>query len=293
MSKINIEMIEINRIHILNPRVRNKKVFKSIAENIDKVGLKRPITVRKSSGTFGKDYDLICGQGRLEAFIEAGQKTIPAIISNATEEQALIMSLVENIARRQHTAMDILKAVEILSDKGYSTQQIVKKTGLTHTHVSNMLYLLKNGESRLIMAVESGQIPITLAVTIAETPNENMQKALQEAYENGQLKGRQLMYVKRLIEKRKRHGKREKIGQRGGVSGKITGHALQKIYQKEVDRKLLITRKAELASNRMLFIIAALRKLLKEENFNNLLRAENIDTLPKQLMELVYLQGKL
>ena len=62
-----IKTISIDRINILNPRVRNQKIFESIAKNIKDVGLKRPITVREGSSVRGKDYDLVCGQGRMLA----------------------------------------------------------------------------------------------------------------------------------------------------------------------------------------------------------------------------------
>ena len=64
-----IKMIPVDRINILNPRVRNQKVFHDIAINMTRVGLKRPITVTACrSGAEGKDYDLICGQGRIEGW---------------------------------------------------------------------------------------------------------------------------------------------------------------------------------------------------------------------------------
>ena len=82
-----IQSIKIEDIHILNPRVRNKRVFADIVENITSVGLKRPITVTKSeSPVEGKLYDLVCGQGRLEAFIECGYSEIPAIVIDADQE---------------------------------------------------------------------------------------------------------------------------------------------------------------------------------------------------------------
>lgn len=61
-----VEMIPIERINVINPRFRNPKMFEAIVHNIVQVGLKRPITVTLCrSGAAGKDYDLVCGQGRL------------------------------------------------------------------------------------------------------------------------------------------------------------------------------------------------------------------------------------
>lgn len=61
-----LENIPIEKINILNPRERNRKIANEIKKNIEDVGLKRPITVsRRLDFTDGKEYDLVCGQGRL------------------------------------------------------------------------------------------------------------------------------------------------------------------------------------------------------------------------------------
>ena len=65
-----VTLIPTDRIRILNPRVRNRRTFEEMVENIAKIGLKRPITVTQRAGTDPAEYDLVCGQGRLEAFME-------------------------------------------------------------------------------------------------------------------------------------------------------------------------------------------------------------------------------
>lgn len=285
-------MIEIDKINILNPRVRNKKIFTQVIDNIAQVGLKRPITVTPCrSGVEGKDYDLVCGQGRLEAFLSCGQTHIPAIVIDATEEQALIMSLVENLARRHQRAQDLLQAIEILKKQGYSIREISEKTGLTDSYVDSVLKLMHQGEERLLAAVESGQIPLTVAIKIAETPDEQIQQVLQESYEAKLLKGKRLIQARRLLEKRKTRGKgfvksgTQVQGVRSG--GVISVQQVMKVYQKEVDRKRLLARRAELASSRLLIVVESLRRLYKEEHFNVLLKAENITTLPKPIADLI------
>lgn len=286
-----IKMIPIDRINIMNPRVRSKKIFNDIAENITKVGLKRPITVTTCKSTVaGKEYDLVCGQGRIEAFQACGQTHIPAIVINATEEEALIMSLVENLARRQHRSLDLLHGIEVLQQKGYDAKTIAQKTGLTDSYAKAVMDLLERGEERLLQAVETGQIPLTVALAIADSPNDE-QRALQEAYETKQLRGNKLKAAKKLVELRKQRGKTLKHNQRSGGrnknAGAISSQDVLKIYQKEVDRKRLLTRKADMVNNRMLFIVQAFRELFDEDNFVNLLKAENLNTMPKPLKQLV------
>src|SRR6267154_6070883 len=94
-----VQMIPIEQINVLNPRSRNKIVFQGIVSNISNLGLKKPITVaRRAEPGEGKLYDLVCGQGRLEAFVALGQSEIPAILIDAPREECFLMSLVENIA---------------------------------------------------------------------------------------------------------------------------------------------------------------------------------------------------
>ena len=60
------ELIPLDRITVVNPRVRNLKVFKEIVANIAELGLKRPITVARRDGDDGDpSYELVCGQGCL------------------------------------------------------------------------------------------------------------------------------------------------------------------------------------------------------------------------------------
>lgn len=287
-----IEMIAVDDVYILNPRIRNKKVFDGIIDNIAKVGLKRPITVTLSKSNKGKTYDLVCGQGRLEAFKTCGQRHIPAMIIDATEEEALIMSLVENLARRQHHTLDLLQGIEILNKQGYKAKEIAEKTGLSYEYVQDILNLMDRSEERLLAAVEAGRMPISVAIKIAETSDDDIQHALHELYETKQLRGAKLLYAQRLIESRRARGKNRRVDSPNrkrlrNNRGNVTAQEILKIYHKEVDRKRLLTRKAEQANNRMLFVLEALKRLFKDEHFNTLLKAEGLTTLPKPLAELM------
>lgn len=100
-----ILMVPVNAVTVLNPRARNKRVFQELVTSIERLGLKKPITVSRRPGR--SRYDLVCGQGRLEAFMALGQETIPAVVIDAAEDDCFVMSLVENLARRQHTPLEL------------------------------------------------------------------------------------------------------------------------------------------------------------------------------------------
>ena len=71
-----VQLIPIEQIFVVNPRHRDPKKFTIIVQNIKNVGLKVPIQVsrRPASETDAFKYDLICGQGRMEAFKALGHK---------------------------------------------------------------------------------------------------------------------------------------------------------------------------------------------------------------------------
>src|SRR5205085_7954613 len=107
-----IEFIPIREIRVVNPRTRNKVTFQNIVANIRNVGLKKPITVcQRELDVDGTKYDLVCGQGRLEAFVALGDSKIPAIVSDAPPQERHLMSLVENIARRRPAHLDLVREV--------------------------------------------------------------------------------------------------------------------------------------------------------------------------------------
>jgi ParB family chromosome partitioning protein len=288
MKTPTVKLIPIDKINILNPRVRNQKVFKDIVANIAQVGLKRPPTVTKChSGVPDKDYDLICGQGRIEAFITRGQTKIPALVIDVDEETALIMSLVENMARRHHSSLELLKGIDLLKEKGYDARAIAKKIGVHEGYVADILTLRAHGEERLVNAVENGHMPLALAITIAKFPDDE-QRALHDAYQSGELKGKRFLTAKRQLDLRRRHGKLLRNGrEKKSKSALISKADIMKNYQKEIDRKRLMKQKADTVTNMMSFIVTGLRQLLKEDHFLTLLRAEKIEDMPTRVYELV------
>lgn len=116
LTPATIQRIPVNHIVVGNPRERNRIAFKELVDSIAKVGLKRPITV--SGGANGEPYQLVCGQGRLEAFISLGQSTIPAVIRDYSVEDRLLHSIVENVARRIHRPLELLHDIGAMRQRG-------------------------------------------------------------------------------------------------------------------------------------------------------------------------------
>ncbi|ANB34425.1 ParB family chromosome partitioning protein [Rhodovulum sulfidophilum] len=289
-SQKQVTLIPCDRIRILNPRVRNRRTFEAMVENIARIGLKRPITVAPRAGTDPQEYDLVCGQGRLEAFIELKQDQIPAIVIEADESDCLVMSLVENCARRQHNPIDLMREIGSLRERGYNDRQIGEKIGVSYEYVNMIAGLLEKGEERLVSAVETGLLPLNLAIEISKTDAKGAQKALMDAYTQKKLRGRKLTLVRRLIQQRELRGphqiKSNALGRRVAKRA-LTSEGLVRAYQQEAARQKLLIKKAELAQSRLIFVREAFRKLCADEHFMTLLRAEGLETMPADLAQAV------
>jgi ParB family transcriptional regulator, chromosome partitioning protein len=258
--------------------------WQMIVANIREVGLKKPVTLvrRTTPSSDGKVFDLVCGQGRVEAFIALGETHIPAVISDARREDQFLMSLVENIARRPPSNRDILREVKSLRERAYSVGDIAKKLGMERTYISGIVHLVDHEEASLIAAVEGGKLPISVAVEIANGKDREISDALAEAYESGQLRGHKLAAARRLIAKRIE--KRQKEGKATEAQRKVTSNMLVQVYKQRVREQQSLIAKAELTKERLLLITSMIRQLLQDDNFTTLLRAEGIVDMPKQLM---------
>ena len=283
-----IQNIPISDITVLNPRVRNKKIFNELVMSIAHLGLKKPITVSRRRDKPG--YDLVCGQGRMEAFLALGQSEIPALVIEASVEDCFVMSLVENLARRQHTTLEFVREIGALRQRGYSITEIAVKTDFSDEYVYAICYLLDHGEERLLAGVEKGIIPPSIAMEIARAKDSEVQKALAEAYETKTLPGNQIVAIRHIIEQRNVTGKTVKSvgagpGRRPSSSRPVTAESLVRAYRKETERQKFMVRKATLAQSRLLFVVNALRRLLADPHFATLLRAEAMNTLPRPIAE--------
>jgi len=279
-----IKMIPIDRIRILNPRYRDLKKFELIIQSIRNVGLKKPIQVslRSTEEAEGPGYDLVCGQGRIEACKALGFLEIPAIVVEISKEERLLRSLIENMARRFAPVSDLLHEIDRLKAQGESNTAIAKKLDICDDKVAGFLALQKAGEERLLMAALHGKIPITVAMEIAKTKGTDEQRELLKAYEQGQLSCVAIRMIKRLMDQRQLFGKQRK---RAGEKTRSTTSSavLISAYQKQSKKQKLLVKKARICDEKLLFLVTAFTKFLADENFINLLRAEALFTMPKIL----------
>jgi len=283
-----VQMIPVSAIRVVNPRVRDAKRFEVIVRNIEQVGLKRPISVTpcRLPAPDGVAYDLVCGQGRLEAFLSLGQTHIPAFVKGFDRQTSLIASLVENIARRRVRAIDQIQSIKWMRDQGQGFDDIARKTGLGAAYVQDIVVLIERGEDRLLDAALHERIPISIATKIAETPDADVQRVLMEAYERKEFNQKTLTAFREVVQHRRSLGP----GYTDGRSGPRVRRSVDSFvasYRAQAERQRLLIKKARACEARLLAITAAFKVLMADEDFVTLLRAEKIGTLPKFLAERI------
>ncbi|UWZ85745.1 ParB/RepB/Spo0J family partition protein [Occallatibacter riparius] len=126
-----------------------------LAASITANGVVQPVLVRpQANGRF----QLIAGERRWRASMQAGKKTIPAILRQVSDEQAMEITIVENLQRADLNPMEQARAFERLSREFHMTQeQMATRTGKDRTSVANFLRLLKL-PGTVQNRVESGEL---------------------------------------------------------------------------------------------------------------------------------------
>jgi len=283
-----IIMIPIDRIRVLNPRPRDKKKFEQIIQSIKNLGLKKPIQVSLRSAEEGTEtgYDLVCGQGRMEAFLALGHKEIPAIVVEVSREERLLRSLVENMARRLPSRLALMNEIERLKADGYSNVEIGKKLDIADGTVGGYIALKKAGEERLLDTAINGKIPLGVAMDIAKANSPELQRELLKGFESKELNQFAIRTVKRLIDQRRFVGKGRDI-EADKKKSRTNADSLINAFKRESQKQRLMVKKARLCDAKLVITVTALGKLLGDENFFNLLRAESLADIPQ------YLQDKL
>jgi len=117
-----------------------------LADSIKVSGVVQPITVRQHAGRF----QLITGERRWLASQRAGKLTVPAIIRQVSNEQAMEITIIENLQREDLNPVEQARAYERLAREFALTQeQMAQRTGKDRSSVANFLRLLKLPEAVL------------------------------------------------------------------------------------------------------------------------------------------------
>jgi len=136
---LELDAIEVNPFQ---PRTYfNEEALRELANSIKELGVIQPITVRKLEGN---KFQLVSGERRFRASKLIGNKTVPAYIRLANDQEMLEMALVENIQRKNLDPIEVALSYQRLIDEIQLTQEGLSiRVGKKRSTITNYLRLLK------------------------------------------------------------------------------------------------------------------------------------------------------
>jgi ParB family chromosome partitioning protein len=170
--------LPVDQIHA-NPRQPRRRfepdAATGLASSVRAQGLLQPVVVRpRSEG----GWELIAGERRWRAAKDAGLPNVPALIRTADDRDSLLLSLVENVAREQLSAVEEARAYAVLLDEfGLSLGDVAERVGKAKSTVSNRVRLLELPEDVLWMLAR-GELTERHARAVLAVPDREGQKKL-------------------------------------------------------------------------------------------------------------------
>lgn len=138
ISFININEIKPNQNQ---PRKSfNEEKLEELAASIIENGLIQPVILRKAD----KGYEIVAGERRWRACRKAGLKEIPCIIREFTDEQNMLIAIIENMQREDLNPVEEAEGLnQMIVNFGMTQEQVSKSVGKSRPYITNALRLLK------------------------------------------------------------------------------------------------------------------------------------------------------
>ncbi|MBD8349049.1 MULTISPECIES: ParB/RepB/Spo0J family partition protein [unclassified Dysgonomonas] len=179
-------------------RVFDEEALHELAVSIKQLGVIQPITLRKIDD---ENYQIIAGERRYRASMIAQQKSIPAYIKTADDENVMEMALIENIQREDLNSIEIALAYQNLIETYNLTQeQLSERIGKKRTTIANYLRLLKL-PAGIQMAIRDKRIDMAHARTLVTIEDPAVQLEVYELIMTEDLSVRKVEEYVRAINK--------------------------------------------------------------------------------------------
>ena len=283
MAERKYRLIPVEKIRVLNSRNRDKTQFDDNVRSIEAIGLLKPIVVNERNLEKDGLYELICGEGRYLAHKRLGKDKIPAEVINCDRKTALLYSLVENIARVPPDTMWYAREMKRMKDAGIPVPKICEIVGKTTSYVTDYITLVEAGEERLIKGVEHGLFAMSLAVVIARSSSEEIQRVPMDAFDSGLINSANAVRVRNLLELRFNRGKQPSKKKAAQEMATYSVKELKRDIAKTTVEKEKFVREASAKENRLLNLLDGLGSLWKDEPLMAILKEEHLDERPQLL----------
>jgi len=140
-----IQYIDINQIKPNENQPRKSfdpEKLEELSHSILEHGVIQPVVLRKPEK--GKGYELVAGERRWRAARMAGLKTVPALVRELTEEQNMLLSIIENMQREDLNSMEEAEAVhQMMKTFRFTQEEVSKSLGKSRPYIANLVRLLK------------------------------------------------------------------------------------------------------------------------------------------------------
>lgn len=175
--------LDINEIkpNINQPRKRfDDEKIDELATSIETYGVIQPIVIRQAE----VGYEIVAGERRWRAARKANLKVVPCILKELTEEENMVISIIENMQREDLNPIEEAEALQQMIERfGFSQEQVSKSVGKSRPYITNALRLLKlpeavreyvvegklsNGHARAIVGIADEDTKIAVADRVVE-----------------------------------------------------------------------------------------------------------------------------
>ena len=215
----------------------SKEKIQELAQSIKENGLIQPIIVRQSP-VIG--YEILAGERRYRASIEAGLSEVPVIIKKLSDQDMMVHSIIENLQREDLNPIEEAKAYQSLIDKGYTHADIAEKIGKSRPYITNLVRLLTL-PNFILKEVETGKLSQAHARLLIQLPLKE-QKNLLNRIQKEDLSVRQVEdLLKEEKNKKKSKEKDHFIKEEEENLKKLLGLDVQIILQKKEAGKITIS----------------------------------------------------
>lgn len=283
MSERKYRLIPMDLIRVLNSRNRDETQFQDNVRNIDVVGLLKSILVNEKYFSKEGYYQLVCGEGRYTAYKLLKRSEIPAEVISCSKKTALLLSLVENIARVSPNTMWFARELKRMKDSGMSIERISQIAGKSESYIFEYIRLVELGEERLIRGVDSGLFPISFATDVAKSSSETIQNVLMDAFDSGLINSGSSPKIRNLIEGRVNHGRYSQLPQSERDVAAYSLKTLRDDISKSTEQKEGYVREATEKENRLFVLLDGLNALWADAGFASILKEEGLSERPRLL----------
>jgi hypothetical protein len=189
------------------------------------------------------------------------------------------MSQPKRDIRRNRDSVEFLREIRGLKSLGYSVHQIAGKAKCCNAYVESIFFLLKHGDPKLIAEIEHGHIPHTIGIQISRAKDPELQMILANGFKVGIVGTSQIVTIRKRIDEHVRETKQR--------DRRSDADSIIRMFANETAARRQLIRRAKAAVSRLEFVAGAFKKLLSEEHFVALIRAQGIHTMPSRITERI------